>query len=180
MTVYFVSENTEGFAEELRRAVKETIQKKFPQANEDPVFSLAYDQAHQLFLKGAMSIYWGRIFTHKISLSDVYKLEQEIEHLAQTFSQGVHPCIFFPHAESAVVESLRQLRPSPMMYEYYALESESGKNLAIRPVHQEFYEKSEMEPYSYYRQSRLTRDELAELIDLSCSLKKIETVSVPR
>lgn len=177
MSIYFISENSEGHEEELRRAARAAIQRQFPQAVEDPVFALAYDQEGQVFLKGPQGIFWGRIFNHKLSLSDVYRVEQEVDRLSKNFSQGIQPCFFFPQTDASVLSSLTQLRPYPAMFEYYLLESESGKSLAVKPIQQSAGERVSSEPYSFYRNSRLTRDELAELIDLSCSLKKMDALS---
>ncbi len=175
MSLYFISDNPEGHEQELNIAVKAAICRQFPQAVEDPVFSLAYDQEGQIFLKGSLSIFWGRIFRHKLSSADVQRVEDEIERLSKNFSQGIQPCLFFPQTDRTILEALLHLRPQPVMFEYYFLESETGKSWGIKPVRQEASESMNSGAYSFYRNSRLTRDELAELIDLSCNLRKFDS-----
>ena len=182
MNAYFVQGGIDKNRDEILKSLRSVLQDQYPQAEIDPVLSLAYDRNNQFFLKSPQGILWGRVFYETLAHANVQTLRKEIDHLLQTFRQKVFPFVFFPSAVENLSGLIEKLPGDPVLYEYSGLRSHSGSALAL--VEKFFAADSRvsslipskppepLQDYRFWRRSRLTRDELIELVDLSLELKK--------
>ena len=175
-------------AREILQALRETLQDRSPGFQVDPVLSLAHGREDQFFLKGPKGegILWGRVFYGSLCPAAVHELEGEIVHLFQTFSQKVVPYVFFPSVLEEAGGSLEKLPGRPNLYEYSVFPAEAEKGIALRPWCRRERAKTfaqDLGPQAsglrpgLKKVMRLTREELAELIDLGIDLRRMSRAS---
>lgn len=181
MKTYFVrpgqNHNSRALLEALRHAVieREMIQEY------DTVFALSYDREDQFFVKTSETIYWGRLFTASAGYKDVTELSREMQKLMQTFNLPVKSFVFFPELVSGH-GLLKALPGKPSCYEFSFLRSEAGSALALKELH---VSAARVQPPADQAEAplppaprsaasmRLSRSEIAELMDLSLQLKRL-------
>ena len=72
-------------AEILPGLLRHALLEKMPEIEADPVFSLAYDDHNQFFLKSDSEIIWGRVFLQAPGYNDLENLGHEIDQLSKKF-----------------------------------------------------------------------------------------------
>ena len=144
----------------------------------DAVLSLAYDRDNQFFLKSPEEgILWGRVFFEPLSHANIQILRKEIDHQLQSFRQKVRPYVFFPSIMKDVSGLAGKLSGKPLFFEYSLLRSESGCAVALKEwvfalQAQKPSASHDLQAYRFFKQARLSRDELSELMDLALELNQ--------
>lgn len=182
MNIYFFDHGIEKNRAEILKSLRHAIQDQMPGAEIDAVLSLAYDRDNQFFLRSSSGIIWGRVFYETLSHANIQTLRKEIDHLLQTFRQKLLLYVFSPSIFSEVSRLIEKLPGAPAFFEYSFLGSAHGRALALRerifsPGKKEVstppVSSPKPEAYRFFKHARLTRDELADLIELGLELKKL-------
>ena len=180
MKVYFIRDNRYHRAEILN-ILKQTLRENALESEVDPVFSLAYDRGNQFFLKTANEILWGNVFFEPFSYQDARALHQEMDRITKLFNQKISPYVFAVEFVSG--GGLLEILPvKPHCFKFHFLDSVDGQALALDewvPDPQGVSQRQadgparipDLKGYQFFKQSQLTREELAELIELSLELK---------
>lgn len=180
MKIYFPIQDASHGRAEIRDALKRLLEKQFSGFKTDSLFSLSYDRNDQFFLKGPHAILWGRVYFEPFSDNDVELLGFEQKRLEQILKQRLHAHIFFNdwNMKKGDVEY-----PCADYFRYRFIQSEAEKSLLVEkvlPSGLEFrpdkalhsFAPGSSEKYHFAKSAQLSREELAELIDLNLELKR--------
>lgn len=175
MNVYFIQGGEDKNKTDILISLKQAVRDRLPEADVDPIFSLTYDNENQFFLKKSGEVVWGRVFYQPFCVRFAEMIQKELARMQQSLKQAIKLVIFFPTL-TAGEDLLRKMPGNPLIFEYYFMQSKSGRAIAIREWSKEGPAEKEMTPpqgaYRFFKQAKLTRQELSEIIDLSLELKK--------
>ena len=169
MDILYASAAISFTKQEIRQAFHEILEKKFPDHQDDTIYSLAYDKEDQIYLKAGNGLVWGKIFFEKLMASDFSLIQHELENITQAFSRDVQPCLFFPDIDARADELLSKYFTKTLAYQYQYVESESKRGIAVKEKSGIIVPAEQVMDYS--KMARVTREELAELIEISLSLR---------
>ena len=194
---YLVEAST-GDHKRILLAIKRASRDLFPTPLMNWVPFFPYNAEAEFFLKGMQNIFWGRIFYDTLSHADLDKLNESMTRLIQQVKERISLFIFFPSMGKGVQSCLEKLikdsqsLPSLVkqrFFEYCFLRGQDQQGgLALKeliptglpamaypsiPIRQNFT----LPPSGghFYKQNRLTRSELTELMELSVALKKADS-----
>lgn len=148
------------------------------------IFTELHEQENQFFLKNPKRIIWGKVYFETFTKRHLELLKIEAECLRRTFPFPISANIFFPKTD---IET-RDLLEFPGACYYRLFPSEAGIEDALfieKIIGEPAFEAAgtadvsaaepETEagnaPYRFSKQSMLSKEELAELIDLSIGFK---------
>ena len=135
MNIYKIENRlSDGDMEILPGLLRQALFDRLPDAEVDPVFSLAYDTHSQFFLKRSGEIIWGRIFLEALTYRDIEELSREIEHLSRKYQRKLKPFIFIPPRFCEVYPFLEKVACRPLVYEYYFLCSGRERAVALKEI----------------------------------------------
>jgi hypothetical protein len=182
MKIYFPVQDALKGRAEIRDALKRLVEKQFSGFKTDSLSSFSYDRTDQFFVKSPHAVLWGRVYFEPFSDNDVELLGFELKRLEQILKQRLHAHIFFTewNMKKGDVEY-----PCADYFHYRFIQSEAEKSLLIEkvlPAGLEFrpdkavnlFGTSNPDKYHFAKSSQLSREELAELIDLNLELKNPE------
>lgn len=160
----FSSERMEWVTVSLKNALKSF----HPSLNEP---ALAFGGGPDTFLlKGPEGYLWGKVYIETLSHAAVDDLQKELDQmfLHKPFPEKLLPYVFFPARAKGVGEGLKRLPGPPKFFEY-------GQAFILREAdilgHVNVAPEPRPQTYDFNRSSRLSREELAELIDIVLELK---------
>lgn len=160
------------------------------------------DSEHHFFYRSRQGIYWGRVFFEPLNHAGLDDLFREGEWIARQVPEQLSTFVFFPSFAISVLELIHSLPPAghPIVlfktarfFEYSFLWCQDQDALALkeifiadekdRPVRVPFLASSpsvslvkaasqQETAYSFFRQARLNRDELRELLDIARELQE--------
>ena len=181
MKVYFPLQTIEPNRADILEALKKFTEKPFTEFKADPFSLLTDKRQDQFFLNGPEALLWGRVYFKPFSEKDAECLETELRYLKQMLRRDIKPHIFFlaGQGETVVVEK----GPAADYFCFRFIQSGGEIAMVIEKVSSsqtereplrslDFSEEPQDFSYRFSRQSRLSREELAELIDLSLELKR--------
>lgn len=186
MKIYSPLQVIEPNHAEILTALKTFIEKQFMGFEADPFSSLTDERNNQFFLKGSSAILWVRVYFKPFSEQEAELLKTELQRLEQTLRQPIQPHIFSladPAGESAPFDQgpaadyfcfhfiYSGAETAMVIEKSHFSKDEEDENKVPEPV--SFKEILGAEGYRFSRQSQLSREELAELIDLSLELKHL-------
>jgi hypothetical protein len=164
----------------LPSLLRQALLERMPDAEVDPVFSLAYDDPSHFFLKKSGEIIWGCVSLEALDYQSLEVLAQEIEVLSKKFQRKLRPVLFLPPRLSEVSPLIEKLPGAPLVYEYYFLRAGTERAVALKElvikragVPPVFEETADEGGYRFYKHARLNRHELEEIIDLSLQFKRL-------
>lgn len=181
MKTYFIRTPQTPQPRQVFEALRQAVIERENVREFDSVFALSYDRADQFFVKANETIYWGKIFTGPAGFREISNLNREIHRLINTFQHPVMPFVFFQELTSGHA-LLKTLPAAAQCFEYSFLKSDGGTALALKDLHQkplQVLPPGEAGDQETVRKSyassplKLSRSEMAELMDLSLDLKRL-------
>lgn len=182
MKIYFPIQDAEHNRTAIQDSLKRLLEKQFVGFKTDSLFSLSYDRNDQFFLRSPHAILWGKVYFEPFSDNDVELLGFELKRLEQILKQRIHAHIFFNEWS---MKKGDVAYPYADYFRYRFIQSEAEKAMLIEkvlPLGLEFqpdkaihlFGPAVSDKYRFAKSSQLTREELAELIDLNLELKRPE------
>lgn len=179
MKVYFPNQEGEQNRAEILNILKARVEKLFSGFKTESLLSLSSDGHDQFFLKSPHAILWGKVYFEAFTDNDSELLALELKRLQQVLKQRVHAHVFFREAE---FKKGSCGYPSADYFRYQFIQADDEKALLVEKVSPggvEFelentlslFESPSLEKYRFAKSSQLSREELAELIDLNLELK---------
>ena len=184
MNFYLIEKADEKKAPELLSTIKQFLKERLSGAIEDPVLQLAYGGSNAFFLKTQASILWVRVLEKSLTHPDISGLRQDFERVSQKFHQKIRFYVFAPGYEEDLKMTAMQPQET-LFFEYFFLRSRFGQGVALRELKIRFsappspgdQETVPVFPaaaaHERFRNVRLDREELSELINLSLELKRL-------
>lgn len=180
MKVFFLENETGISHATVLDSLKQAVQEKMPEFQNDAVFSLAYEREDRFFLKSPQAILWGKVYFDTPLHSDLESLKAELEKITGIFRRKVIPYVFLADESGAWLSEFRKIAESCFVYGF--VQSEGRRALTLRMISQEqerAIPPGDEEKGRSIRQSKersikpfqLSREELSELIDLSLELR---------
>ena len=176
----------------LKRAVRDIFQVPLigwaPPAN--------YDPQKQFFFRSPDFLCGVHVFYQELTHADLDDLVAAIHQYTDSLKDRLHVLIFFPGLSKGVAQSICSHKAFPRLFargsirflEFFFLQSKSRQGIALRELSPGWgseagkktgYEQTPISPpatsYPLAKYARLSRSELAELVELGLELKKIET-----
>ncbi len=189
MNFYLIEKTGEKNPPELLQTVKEFLREHLPGgAIEDPVLKLAYDGENPFFLKTPAGIVWGKVLEETLAADGLPGLRHDLEYVLQMFRQKIRFYIFAPDYEPGLnLGSL--VSQETAFFEYFFLRARSGQGMGLRE-----WKAAGLEPAvlnrtkessvpcltpssNVFKNAKLNREELSELINLSLELKSCGAAS---
>lgn len=183
MNFYLIEKADERNFPEILSTLKQFLKERLSGAIEDPVLKLAYDEGNSFFLKTHASIIWVRMFEESLKQEDLPGLSLDLERVCRMFHQKVRIYLFAPGYETGL-KLAGEVSPEVLFFEYSFLKSRFGHGIALReakiecsaPVLPDSHSGDrtsppEASPIGHFKNTRLEREELSELINLSLELK---------
>lgn len=182
MNIFFVEQPNQKKSQEVLLTLRQALKECIPQAETDPVFSLAYDGEDQFFLKRRGEIVWGRVFYQTLSDAALSGIPEEIKKLSNTFKQTIRPHLFFPEERVKDQTLFSKVSGRPHFFKYDLLQSEIEKAISVREYFplpepkvslvEEVKKPLPFNGYTFFKYARLTPQELSDLIDLSLEIRR--------
>jgi hypothetical protein len=179
--IYFPVQEREGNRTQILQALKRLVEKQISGFKTDALVSLSNDRNDQFFLKSPHAVLWGRVYFEPFSENDVELLGFELKRLQQILKQRIHAHIFFSEWD---MKKGGEEYPCADYFRYRFIQAEAEKALLVEkvlPLGREFQPDkgspafdTSSEKYHFAKASQLSREELAELIDLNLELKRRE------
>jgi hypothetical protein len=182
MKVFFLESETRISHAAVIDSLKQAVQEKMPEFQNDAVFSLAYEREDQFFLKSPETILWGKVYFDTPLHGDLENLKAELKKISGIFRRKVIPYVFLTNESSACawLNEFGKIAESCFIYGF--AQSEGRRALTLRRISQE---RDPVIPAEAERENRgarqgressvkpfqLSREELSELIDLSLELR---------
>ena len=181
MKIYFPLQTIEPNRADILEALKTFMEKPFMDFEADPFSLLTNERQDQFFLNGPDTILWGRVYFKPFSEKDAELLETELQYLEQTLKQPIQPHIFFLSGQRDPASF--EKGPAADYFHYHFIQSGGEIAMVVEKIPFPGRESESAKPldfseepgelsYRFSRQSQLSREELAELIDLSLELKR--------
>lgn len=149
----------------------------------DSFLSLTNDREDQFFLKSVQNfVLWGKVYFEIFTPEKAEQLKKEQAEMKHKFLQPIKLQVFF--SEGGIDTARAEDYPEADYYRYSILQSAVEKAIMVERVSFEkkamtvlpplpsLGESTKRQDYRFSKQSQLTRNELAELIDLSLDLKR--------
>lgn len=182
MKIYFPVQELQHPRTLILQILKQLIEKQFAGFKTDSLFSLSYDRKDQFFFKGPHAILWGKVYFEPFANDAIELLRFELGRLQQTLKQRIHAHIFFTDGE---IKKEGVGYPCADYFRYRFIQSETEKSMLIEKVlpsgmdfrpdrARSLWSPVAPGPYPFSKSFSLSREELAELIDLNLELKRHE------
>lgn len=180
MNIYFPIHEPEINRPQILQALKSLVEKQMFGLKTDSLVSLSHNRNDQFFFKTPHAMLWGRVYFEPFSENDVELLGFELKRLQQVLKQRIHAHIFFSEWE---MRNGGEEYPFADYFRYRFIQAETEKAILVEkvlPSGRDFKPDREdvelqtppLEKYHFAKSSQLTREELAELIDLNLELKR--------
>ena len=182
MKIYFPLQIIEPNRIDILEALKTFMEKPFTDFKADPFSLLTNERQDQFFLNGPDAILWGRVYFKPFSEKDAELLEVELRYLKQILNRRIDAHVFSPAASEGSSASFDK-GPKVDYFCYRFIQSAGEIAMVVEKIpfapwknepakSLDFSEEPGDSRYRFSRQSQLSREELAELIDLSLELKR--------
>ena len=180
MKIFFPVSDGSVSREDIYAVIRSLCEKQFLQDSRTPEFPEALNGGGSFLIKRSFGLFWGKVFFESFTPKKFEELEEEFRILEQKHGQKIQASVFSPRGVTDLESACGKV---PADYFQYSIINACGENAMLierspllktgRSVSYGQKNESSRSDYSFSKQSLLTRNELAELIDLSLDLKRL-------